>query len=103
MPMLSSNVARLRLKDLELLLAIAQTRSLTKLAQARGVSQPALSRALRDIEASLGIEVFDRSKSTPLEPTPVGALVLERARILLADALALQREVQIFREGSGGH
>lgn len=101
--MLSSNVARLRLKDLELLLAIAEARSLTKLAQARGVSQPALSRALRDIEASLGVEVFDRNKSTPLKPTSVGALVLERAQILLADAVALQREVQIFREGSGGH
>ena len=101
--MLSSDVSRLRLKDLELLRAIAQTRSLTRLAQARGVSQPALSRALREIEGALGVELFDRSKSTPLEPTAVGALVLERVQILLADAAALQREVQVFREGGGGH
>lgn len=101
--MRSSNVSRLRLKDLELLSAIAKTRSLTRLAQTRGVSQPALSRALREIEASLGVEVFDRSKNAPLEPTPVGVLVLERAQTLLADAAALEREVQVFREGWGGH
>lgn len=101
--MLPPNFARLRLKDLQLLLAIAETRSLTRVAHSMGISQPALSRALRDIEGLLGVTVFGRSKMSPLEPTPVGMPVLERARILIADAAALHREVQAFREGSGGH
>jgi len=101
--MLPANFSRLRFKDLQLLLAIAEARSLTKVAQAMGISQPALSRALRDIEKSLGVAVFARSKTAPLAPTPVGVPVLERAQILLADAAALHTEVQTFREGSGGH
>src|SRR5690606_18856264 len=101
--MLNNPLFRLRLKDLQLLRAIASVRSLTVLAQSMGVSQPALSRSLREIEEQLGIVVFSRDKTARLAPTPIGELVLERIQSLISDAASLQEEIDTFKQGSGGH
>ncbi|MBV7484883.1 LysR family transcriptional regulator [Bordetella sp. BOR01] len=94
---------KLRFKDLLLLREIAAMRSLTAIGESRGLSQPALSRALRDTEAALGVQVFSREKGARLEPTPIGRQVLARVDLLLADAGALQSELRAFQEGSGSH
>jgi DNA-binding transcriptional LysR family regulator len=95
--------SKLRIKDLELLREIAAVRSLTAIADARGLTQPALSRALRDIEAALGTQVFSRDRTSRLEPTPLGSLILSRVELLLAEADGLQGELLAFEEGRGTH
>lgn len=94
---------KLRLRDLQLLQQIAELRSLTAIADLRGITQPALSRALKDIETALGAQVFERAKSAMLVPTPIGRQVLARAALLLADADALQSELHSFENGRGAH
>ncbi|AOB41075.1 LysR family transcriptional regulator [Bordetella parapertussis] len=95
--------ARLRFRDLQLLREIAAARSLTAVAERRGLTQPALSRTLRDIEAELGAQVFSRERGARLAPTAVGRHILARVDLLMADAGALHSELRAFEEGRGAH
>ncbi|MDH1702958.1 LysR substrate-binding domain-containing protein [Comamonas terrigena] len=75
---------RLKMKHLLLLVAIAEQRSLTRVAEQLATSQPAITQALAELEALFGAPLFTRS-SRGMAPTDLGALVLARARTLLAD------------------
>lgn len=55
----------------KLIRTIAEQRSISKAAQVLFVSQPSLSRYVRDLESKLGVLLFDRSR-IPLEITPAG-------------------------------
>lgn len=56
--------------------SIAEYRSISVAAESLGISQPALSSALKKKEAELGAKLFDRSKQ-PLELTEAGRAYLE--------------------------
>jgi len=66
------------LRQLEIIRAVMRTRSTVAAAQDLGMSQPAVSNAIKAAEKQLGFELFDRT-SRRLVPT-------QEARILLADA-----------------
>ncbi|MFE3518614.1 LysR family transcriptional regulator [Streptomyces sp. NPDC059166] len=85
----------LELRHLRTVRAIADTGSLTKAAAALGLAQPALSAQLRRIEKALGGPLFDRDH-TGARPTPLGELVLERARVVLPAVSGLQEEAVRF-------
>ena len=59
------------LHNYEYFVAIVEAGSLTKAAEHLYVSQPSLSQYLKRLEASLGVELFDRSTS-PLRLTYTG-------------------------------
>jgi DNA-binding transcriptional LysR family regulator len=52
---------RLRLRDLHVFFAVAQSRSMAKAAAHLGVTQPSVSTAVRNLEAALNVRLFDRS------------------------------------------
>jgi DNA-binding transcriptional LysR family regulator len=58
-----------------------------------GLSQSAMSQAMRQLESSLGAELLDR-QSRPMLPTAAGAALLVRARRLLDDARAARDAVR---------
>lgn len=90
----------LELRHLRTVRAIADTGSLTKAAAALGLAQPALSAQLRRIEKALGGPLFDRDH-TGARPTPLGELVLERARVVLPAVSELQEEAVRFANARG--
>ncbi len=59
-------------------LAIAEHGSINKAAKALNISQPALSKRLRQEERRLHVELFDRNKF-PIKPTAAGEIYLEWA------------------------
>lgn len=61
---------------------IAQTGSLNKAAENLYMGQPNLSRAIKELEASLGITIFDRS-TKGMVPTPEGEEFLQYAKKIL--------------------
>ena len=83
----------LEVRHLRALCAIADTGSLHRAARQLGVAQPSLSTQLRRIEQELGGELFTRER-TGCRPTPLGRIVLGRARPLLAEMRALVAEAR---------
>ena len=59
------------LKNMEYVYAVYQKKSFSKAAESLYMSQPALSTAIRKIEAELQLQLFDRS-SSPIELTQAG-------------------------------
>src|SRR6185295_11246773 len=91
-----------RPRDMELVLAIHEHRSITAAAALLGLTQPAASRALRDIEQLLRVHLFDRDRAKGMSATGAGELVLARARAMLADYRSLATELDAYRAGTGG-
>ena len=73
------------LRQLQYAVALADTRSFRRAAQACGVSQPSLSAQLAQLEGALGVRLFERDRRRVL-PTPAGEQLVERARRVLVDA-----------------
>lgn len=82
---------RLELRHLRILCAIADAGSVTKAAANLGLAQPALAAQLKRIERAIGRELFDRGRHGA-RPTPLGELVLTRARLLLPAVQGLEED-----------
>jgi LysR family transcriptional regulator, hydrogen peroxide-inducible genes activator len=76
------------IRQLECLVAVAETRSFRGAATALGISQPALSAQVQAAEHVLGIQVFERDRRSVLI-TPAGDDVVNRAReaLIAVDAV----------------
>lgn len=72
------------LRQLEYAVAVARAGGMSAAAEALHVSQPALSVALRELEAQLGRPLFLRRPGGPLAPTAFGRGFLEGAEAQLA-------------------
>lgn len=94
-------VSRLRLRHLPLLLALERQRSVSRVAAEMNLSQPAVTKALREIEDIFMTPLFTRTRNG-LEPTATGAAVLSHARMTLADAEALGRQLAVIEAGKRG-
>ena len=91
----------LELRQLRHVLALAQHGSFGRAAAALHMTQPALSRSLKQIESDVGKALFDRSASG-VTPTDHGLLLLRRARELVDAADALDDEVLMRRVSGAG-
>ena len=86
---------RLDLRHLSMLLAVEQAGSVTGAAELLGITQPALSRQIREAERRLGTTLYSREKKR-LRPTLAGECLLEHARRILSDLAAAEADtVQI--------
>lgn len=88
------------MRQLAVLSAIAEQGSLHRAAAAQGMSQPALSKIVKEIEDAIGAALFERSP-TGLHPTRLGERLIFRARSLLADLDQLAFELAAIKEGYG--
>jgi LysR family transcriptional regulator, carnitine catabolism transcriptional activator len=91
----------LSLRDLQLILEVAERRSFTDAAQAVHMSQSALSRAVNDAERRLGARLFERTTRS-VEPTPVGAELIRIGTAMLTQYRRGLREFALYRDGLGG-
>lgn len=81
----------LELRHLRVVCAVAECGSVTKAAARLGLAQPALTAQLNRIERTLGGLLFERDRRGA-RPTPLGELVLARARVLLPAVENLRHE-----------
>ncbi len=77
--------------------AVRQNFNLTQAAQALGTSQPALSRAILELESELGVEIFNRHGKRILGLTEPGKAILTRAERVLAEMTSIERVSADFR------
>ncbi|WP_217143905.1 LysR family transcriptional regulator [Streptomyces sp. AC627_RSS907] len=73
--------------------AVAEEGSLTRAAERLFVSQPALTKQIRQLEAGLGVDLFTRSR-TGMALTEPGRALMERVPALLAGWEAARREAR---------
>jgi DNA-binding transcriptional LysR family regulator len=70
-------------------------------AETLAVAQPALSRAIAQLEHALGSDLLNRTRRG-VEVTPAGRLLLERIEPLLRGLAAIHRDLQALAEGQVG-
>ena len=68
---------RLKLHDVRVLMAVVEAGSMHKAAQRLRTSQPAISRAIADLEHSIGVRLLERSPRG-IQPTPYGRVFVKR-------------------------
>jgi DNA-binding transcriptional LysR family regulator len=90
----------LETKWLDDFVALATTRSFSRAAEKRFVTQPAFSRRIRSLEAALGLVLVNRS-ITPIELTEAGQLFLSTARSVTEQLGEVVRHLH-NREGQHG-
>jgi DNA-binding transcriptional LysR family regulator len=66
---------RIRLRDLHVLLAVAESGSMSKASAQLAVSHPVVSKTILQLEQSLGVRLFERS-TRGVELTPYGSVLL---------------------------
>ncbi len=93
---------RFDLTTLNLVLAIADTRSITRGAARESLALAAASKRLSDLESRLGVTLFER-RARGVEPTEAGRALLRHIRSLNASLHALENEVVEFSRGIKGH
>ncbi|RTL87718.1 LysR family transcriptional regulator [Ancylobacter aquaticus] len=73
------------LRALEIFLAVCDAGTMAQAARRLGLTQPAISQAVADLERRIGIGLFDRS-ARPLGLTAAGGALRQRASALLSEA-----------------
>lgn len=84
------------LTQLEIFSLVAQLQGFTSAAHRLGISQSAVSHAIKALEQELGVELFRRHQSQ-VELSDIGRQLLVRARTLLGVADTLQQEASDAR------
>ena len=94
-------IARLRPRHLELLDALGKDPHLGRCAKRMNMSQPASSKALREIEDIFGTPLFERNRRG-MAPTPMGVVLTRRAALLIAEMQSMHQEYQAALAGHAG-
>ena len=82
----------MELQDLALFKSIVECGSMTRAAEAYGMTQPSVSRHLQRLEQEVGALLIDRA-GAPLSPTPEGRHFLAFAESVLGEWVGLQEQL----------
>jgi DNA-binding transcriptional LysR family regulator len=93
--------SNVKLRHLQLLVAIDEFRHIGRAAEFLSVTQPAISKTLAEIEKLFGFALFERS-TRGTQPTPFGETVIRFARSVLADYERIRDEISAVAAGSSG-
>ncbi len=92
---------RLKFRQLALLAELEAVGSLHKAAERLGMSQPAATRLVHELEALMGASLFERTHRG-MTPTDMGRLLMRHASVLLAGIDHVWQEAAALRSGSAG-
>src|SRR5262245_33467893 len=91
----------LNLRDLNVLMTVARCGSMGKAAVRLSVSQPAISKAIADLEYALGVRLLDRSQRE-VEPTIYGRALLERGVNAFDELKQAVRQIDFLADPTAG-
>ena len=92
----------LTLRQLEYVVALAETLSFREAAERCFVTQPALSKQVQLLERLVGVMLFERQTKRRVVITPAGAEVVQRAREVLTGAQSIESVGQGHRDPLSG-
>jgi DNA-binding transcriptional LysR family regulator len=89
---------RLKLRDLHILLAVAQCKSIAKAADQLAISQP---EAIADLERTLGVRLLDRDRHGA-EPTIYGEALLKRGSVAFDELRQGVKDIEFLVQPTAG-
>ncbi len=92
---------RIRLRDLHVLLTVVQWGSMAKAAHRLAVSQPAVSKAIADLEQTLGVRLLDRGPQG-VEPTLYGNALARRGLAVFDELRQGVSEIAFMADPTSG-
>jgi LysR family transcriptional regulator, regulator of abg operon len=91
----------MRLNQIRDFIAVTQAGSLRAGARTVGVSQPAITKSIRQLEVELGVQLLQRN-ARGAAATPAGKAFLARARVVQAELRKAADDLQAFQGGREG-
>jgi len=95
------NYSDISLKDISYLLTLAEYKHFGKAAEALYLSQPALSKQIKQIETILGHRIFERNKRR-ISITDIGLIIIEQAKEVANSAQKLIESASVDQEPLSG-
>ena len=92
---------RIKLSDLHILLAVAQTGSMAKAASALAVSHPVVSRSISDLEHTLGVRLLERNPRG-VELTEYGRAMLNRSHAAFDELRQGVKDIEFLSDPTVG-
>src|SRR3954451_11340787 len=92
---------RLKLRDLRLLLAVVEWGSMAKAAAQLNLTQSGVSKAIADMEHTLGVRLFDRT-SQGVEPTLYGSTLRKWGNAIFVDLRQGIKEIEYLADPTTG-
>ena len=92
---------RIKLRQLNVFIAVVECGSMAKAAEQLAISQPVISKMIADLEQTLGLSVLERSR-LGVEPTLYGRALLRRSIALCNDLRTSVDELQTLADPRTG-
>jgi DNA-binding transcriptional LysR family regulator len=92
---------RLTVRHLRLIAAIVAEGNLLRAAEALNMTQSAVTKALQDAEAQMGVLLFERT-NRGVVPTTFGINLAAHSRLILAQIIKAEQEMTDLRDGASG-
>jgi DNA-binding transcriptional LysR family regulator len=92
---------RLKLQDLRILVTVVQAGSMHRAAERLAISQPAVSRAVGDLERTVGVRLLDRTPHG-IEPTQYGHALIKRGAAMFDELRQAVRDIEFLSDPSTG-
>lgn len=93
--------SRLKMRQIALLAHLADEHCVMRAAEAVGMTQPAASKLLREIEEALQVQLFER-RARGIVPTLSGEILVRHARSILSEINLAQQELATLKSGLSG-
>jgi DNA-binding transcriptional LysR family regulator len=93
--------SNIKLRHLQLVVALDEFRHIGRTAEFLSVSQPAVSKMLGEVESMMEVQLFTRS-TRGTEPTPAGRSLVRFARSVLAGYERTRDEIAAVERGAAG-
>src|SRR5882724_8681574 len=92
---------RLKLRDLDIVTALIDTGSMGKAAERLNISQPAVSKAIAELESALGVRLVDRNRRG-ITPTPFGLALRKRSVAIFNDLRQSIQDIDFLSDPTTG-
>src|ERR1700719_723756 len=92
---------KLTLRELHILSTVVESGSMAKAASQLSIAQPSVSEAIANLEALLGVRLFDRSPRG-VEPTRYAHVLLKRGRAVFDELGQAISEIEFLTDPSKG-
>src|SRR5262245_39847586 len=92
---------RIKLRDLHILLAVVQCKSMAKAAEHLAISKPVVSKSITDLERVLGVRLLERDRYGA-EPTVYGSALLKRGTTIFDELRESVKDIEFLSDSKTG-